>query len=177
MIGSLAVDDLFRETELEMAADPVDKLGAVATVKHELDRAADRRWITPDLMAQVIEPAALFAGRLRAGRAGAVPYVGVARHQQHHLIAACADPDRWVRFLDRLGVGNRRLSVVVPTIDGGSIVGPQRDHGLDRLTQASHSMIEPLETEHLRFGFGPAGADAELEPAPRKMIHRRGHLC
>src|SRR6202022_4589897 len=55
VIGSLAVDDLFRETELEMATDPVDKLGAVATVKHELDRAADRRWITPDLMAQVIE--------------------------------------------------------------------------------------------------------------------------
>jgi hypothetical protein len=37
MVGSLAVDDLFREPELEMATDPVDKLGAVATVKHVLD--------------------------------------------------------------------------------------------------------------------------------------------
>src|SRR5438309_2234605 len=77
VIRSLAVDDLLREAELEMTTDPVDELGAVLTVPHVLDGPPDLRRVTPNLTTRVVELAALLGGCIRAGRAGAVPDVGV----------------------------------------------------------------------------------------------------
>src|SRR5437868_4904755 len=65
VIRALAVDDLLREPEFEMTADPVDELASVAAVPDVLDGASDGRRIPADLAANVVKLATLRPGRFR----------------------------------------------------------------------------------------------------------------
>src|SRR5437870_11549965 len=129
MVGPLAVDDLLREAELEMTTDPVDELGAVLTVPHVLDGPPDLCRVTPNLTTRVVELAALLGCCIRAGRAGAVPDVGVASHDHHHLVATGTDPDWRVGVLGWVWGGGRLLGMVITGVDRGLVVGAVRDGG------------------------------------------------
>src|SRR5205814_7144680 len=134
-----------------------DQLGGVLAVPHVLDGAPDLRGVTPDLAACLIELATLLAGRLRAGRAGTIPDIGVASHDLHHLLATGTDPDWRVRFLNRLWVGDGVFEVVVAAIDRGSVVAPEREDSLERLPQTAHAMVEPFDAVHLVLDLRPCG--------------------
>src|SRR5438132_10426991 len=166
MIGSLAVDDLLGESGVQVAGHQVDQLAAVAAVPYVLDGAADRRRVAPNLAAHLIQFAALLAGRIKTGAAGAVPDIGIASHHPQHLVAASSDPDRRMWFLNRFRARHSVFQVVVTAFERCALVRPERENRLQRLTQSPDPVIEALDAVHLMFGLRPPAPEPELQPPP-----------
>src|SRR5207249_12190596 len=112
----LQVDDLLGEPRLEPARGAFDEDPGVRAVPLALDRAPDARRIAPDLRADLAEPP-VRVGELRrhldhairktARASRTVPHVGVTRDDAKRLITSGTDPDRGIRLLDRLWIGDR----------------------------------------------------------------------
>src|SRR5437868_5289368 len=145
MVRALAIDDLLGETQLEIAPDQVDEFGPVTAIPHVLRRATDRAWVATGAGAGLVQHPALLSGLLGGRGARAVPNIRVAGHHHHHLLATSPNPDRWMWLLDRLRVGGGVAEVVVAAIQGGSVVGPERDDGVERFAQPADAVLQPFD--------------------------------
>src|SRR5437660_4421562 len=155
MVRTLAVDDLLREPQLEIAPDQVDEFGPVTAIPHVLRRATDRAWVATGAGASLVQHPALLSCLLSGRGARAVPYIRVAGHHHHHLLAASPNPDRWMWLLDRFGVCDGVAEVVVAALEGGPILGPERDDGVERFAQPPHAVLQPFDAKHPMFGLRP----------------------
>src|SRR5579864_5034455 len=108
--------------------------------------------------------------------AGDVPYIAMSCHETKGGGARGADPDRWMRLLKRLGVGDRVGHPVVATVEVGAVLGPERLDDLQRLAEPADAMVEALDAIHLVLDLRPCRADSELEPPAGEMIDGDGGL-
>src|SRR5665213_1218766 len=81
-----------------------------------------------------------------------------------------SDPDWWMRFLDRLGVGDRVGHLVVTTVEVGPLLGPQRFDDPQRLAEPPDPVVEAFDPVHGVLDSRPGGADAELEAAAGQVV-------
>src|SRR5690606_27319794 len=85
------------------------------------------------------------------GRPAEVRAVGVAGDgPQRELLAAAADPDRWVRLLDRLRIALGALDLVVLPGVGRLTLGPHRPHDLDGLGEHAEPVLRLREVVAVR---------------------------
>jgi hypothetical protein len=75
-------------------------------------------------------------------------------------------------LLDRLGIGDRVLELVVAAVEVCPLQGEQRLDDLQRLAEAADAVVEALDAVHLVLDHGPGGADAELEAAAGEVVDR-----
>src|SRR5256886_14903718 len=97
-----------------------------------------------------------------------MPGVGVTGDdRQHQLLPAGTDPDGRVRSLDGFRVIARSCQLVVPSLEGGTVLRHQQADDLHALLQSFGPLLERWEGDPqlLVFRLVPGGAQAELEPA------------
>jgi hypothetical protein len=101
----------------------------------ELGRALDGARVAAEADAVLVEHTALVRERLGSA-AGEVPLGGVLRRDAHgHLLAAPADHERRVWSLNRLRLVDGVVKLVVPALEAGLLLRPERDHHLAGLVQ------------------------------------------
>src|SRR5205814_5477759 len=110
----------------------------------ERDRAPDRARIAAGLRARSVERSAQ-SDALFERRGVRVPDVRVARGQAQHPLPLRADPDRRVRALDRLRLGDRVLELVEPALVRRPRLGPEELHRLERLIEHRHAVARTRE--------------------------------
>src|SRR5581483_2469399 len=174
-----AVDDQQRLGD----ADPGELLdGAQQAVgvagEPDLHGAADPRRVAAEVGAVPVEDRRGFGdgGGLAVGR---IPHVRVLRgHAQRALRPAAADPDRGMRPLHRLRLGDRVLEPVVLAVERGGRLAPQRGDDLQRLLEPVRPVRHGAEgqPEHGVLVLGPSRSDAELEPPAGEVVHGHRHL-
>ena len=102
--------------------------------------------------------------------------VALARGAADRLGAAGAHPERRVRLLDRGGLDDD--VVVAPPfslVGEAALAGPRLADHVDRLVEPRGRLVL-LDTEAGEFVGPVALADAEIEPAVRQQVERRGLL-
>src|SRR6266550_3944401 len=160
------VDHLLGHAELEVPARQLHQLAAILAIPSVLQRAPDVGRVAPDGLAGLVELADQGSDELDVA-ARYVPDVCVARGQLQRGLALGADPEGRIRFLDRLGIGDRVGHLVVAAVEVRALLGEQRFHDLQRLAEAAHTVVEPLDAVHRVLDLRPRRADAELQPATR----------
>ena len=83
-----------------------------------------------------------------------------------------AEDDGRMRLLHRLRIHGDALEVVVVAVESGEIGGPRGLVDLDALLGAAIALLI-VDADRVELLGHPADADAEHEPAVRKLIH--GH--
>ena len=163
---------------VDVAAGPpcgaVDLVGA----EPDLHRAADLARVAPDVGAVPVEDRRRRGDVLGRATRG-VPHVGVLRGEaQRALRPRPADPDRRVRTLHRLGLGDGVLQpVVLARRTWCAAASTARDH-LQALLEPVGTVLAgaELEPQHGVLVLGPAGADAEVETPAGQVVDRDRHL-
>src|SRR5438067_7894586 len=106
-----------------------------------------------------------------------MPGVGVTGDdRQHQLFPAGTDPDGRVRSLDGFRVIARPCQLVVPSLEGGTVLRHQQADDLHALLQSLGPLPERWEGDPqlLVFRLVPGGAQAELEPAAGDVVDGDG---
>src|SRR6266446_10684302 len=148
---------------------------AIGAVPAELDRPPDLRWIATDRGTCLLEHRSEL-GDLFGISAGDVPDVRVASDEPQGRGARGSDPDRRIRLLDRLRIGDRVLEVVVAAVEVGPLLGPERLDDAQRFAQHPDAVFEPFDAVHRVLDLRPSRPDAELEPPARQMVDGDRHL-
>ena len=127
--------------------------------------AADRR-------ARLVEAIVALPDLL--ARAVRIPAVGVAGGDTQHPRPVRAEGDRWPRSLQRRGAERRVVDLVIPALPCGDVLGQQCVDQHDRFLEAPDQLrgLRKGHAEPLVLGLVPAGADPQLQPAPRDVIDR-----
>src|SRR5207247_10442488 len=102
-----------------------------------------------------------------------MPGVGLASDdRQRQLLAAGTDPDGRVRSLDGFRMVTRASQLVVPSLEGRTVLGHHQADDLRALLQAFRPLLQRWEgnPELLVFRLVPGGSQAELEPAVRDVV-------
>src|SRR5205814_10362690 len=100
------------------------------------------------------------------------PHVAVTGHDlERPLRTGAADPDRGMRLLHRLRLGDRVGERVVLPFEARAFLRPEPLDDPDRLPEPPDPLAERREVhpELRELGLVPGGADAELEPAVREV--------
>ena len=176
-----------RPVGADAAAQPVAVLNLREGIERGRFGGANHHFQRHGALDRVERPADLLAAQsqhLRGfrdlrGSAVAVPQVGVARGGPQRLLAAgAADQDREPR-LDRPRLADRVDHRVEPAGMRDLLAGEQPLDQPDRLLQPVEPLAEArpeIEPECFVLALEPAAADAEDEPAVRKVIERRRQL-
>src|SRR5438876_212614 len=104
-----------------------------------------------------------------------MPGVGLTGDDgQHQLLAASTDPDGRLRSLDGFRVIARPCQLVVPSLEGGTVLRHHQADDLHALLQSLGALPERWEEnpQLLVFRLVPGGPQAELEPAAGDVIDR-----
>lgn len=101
-----------------------------------------------------------------------------ATTRKGELRSHAADPDRGIRLLNRLRLRDRGVELVEATLEGRTLLGPERLQNGAGLVHHSDAVRRARERHpvHLEFGLVPCGADAHLEPPRRQMVDGHGDL-
>src|ERR1700736_4279967 len=155
-VGMLAtqVDDLLRDAHLEEPSTKIDELAAVYAIPTKLEGAPDLGWIAAHGSAGLIEHRRELLDPVGVA-AGDVPDIGVTRDQAQSCLARSTNPDRRVRPLDRLRIGDRVLQAVVPTFEVGPLLGPQRLDDMQRFAQQADAVVESFDAVHAVLDLRP----------------------
>ena len=170
---------LWRAGEGPGIHDPLPRLhrlaGGIEQIDLDADDARERRRVTTDVVASIVDPAVERLHRGEVVLAVGVPGVGVAGGETEHALTAAADEDGW-----SLGTRAARAELAI----AGGVVGAlkvdvpgaqQGGNDLQRLLEAADAVVVGV-AEGGVFGFVPAGAEPEDQPAAGDLVDGIGHL-
>src|SRR5207302_6845147 len=135
-----------------------------------LHGASNSRRIAADALARGFQASPQRRQLLRTRPSGWVPHVGMASREHQRPVTPRADPDRWMRLLDRLRNAHSVAHSVVTTFEVRARLRPQRPQDLERLAESADAMVQPLDSIHLVLHLRPGGPDAELQATAGEVV-------
>ena len=172
------------EAGLGRRGDRVPGAAGIVVGDRQDEGPRDRGGVAADLGAELIQHRAPGRGG-RDVTAGEVPHIGVLGDHAQRAGGLSADHDRRMRPLDRLGVAERPGEVEVGAVEVERLIGvPQPLDDRARLGQAPDRVAGAAVGQAVGVVLAPGPRDvgprtrpeAELEPAARHDVRRRGDL-
>src|SRR5438093_5031478 len=101
-----------------------------------------------------------------------MPHIRVPSGEAQHPLPFRADPDRWVRSLHRLWLGDRAIELVEAALVGRSRLGREEPHCAERLAEHrdTTARTRTRKTKLSEFGLGTARTDPGLASPLRQAI-------
>ena len=123
-----------------------------------------------------------FARRVRRSSAvsgkpvpGAVPLVGVLRHEAEHPRLLAGDQDRRAAWADRAWQQLDVLGAVVSALEAHSLAAEERREDLEPLLEAADAVVERV-AEGVELGLVPSAAEAEDQATIAHLVELDRHL-